>query len=166
MFIRRTADGLLWRAVFDPAQGTWGAFSSMGTALRSGPAAASWGSGRLDVIAFGSNGALQQNSANQGTWYGFHPITLGGTVPTIATTGLPDGVTGQSYAAQLATSDGRAGTWTLASGALPSGLTLTPSGEISGVPSAAGVSTFGVKFTDTVARAATRTLTISIAAGQ
>jgi len=64
----------------------------------------------------------------------------------ISTTSLPAGTDGQGYSAQLNATGGTAPyTWSVASGGLPVGLTLSSSGAISGVPSAAGTSTFTVK---------------------
>jgi Tol biopolymer transport system component len=165
LFLRNTSDGTLWQRVFTPATGTWGGWSSLGGTLRSGPAAVSWGPGRLDVVSYDANLVLQQNSANQGTWYGFHPITLGGTVPVIATTSLSAGLTGVPYSAQLTTTDGRAGTWTVASGAMPAGVSMSSTGVISGTPTTIGTGSFTVRFTDTVARASTRALTLAVAQG-
>ncbi|HJQ25209.1 MAG TPA: putative Ig domain-containing protein [Blastocatellia bacterium] len=54
--------------------------------------------------------------------------------------------------------------WSLASGALPVGLSLNPqSGIISGTPAAAGSATFTAQVTDAISRTAQRTLSISIA---
>ncbi|MDR2523483.1 MAG: Ig domain-containing protein [Synergistaceae bacterium] len=66
---------------------------------------------------------------------------------TIATTTLPNGTVGTPYSATLkATGWSGSVTWTLESGSLPSGLTLSPSsGTISGTPSASGTANFTVK---------------------
>jgi acid phosphatase len=82
-------------------------------------------------------------------WEFFNP--QGGTITPLAisTTSLPAGTVGQRYSEQL---NGTGGTtpyaWSVASGALPAGVSLSSSGAISGVPSGAGTSTFGVKLTD------------------
>jgi hypothetical protein len=69
--------------------------------------------------------------------------------PSITTTTLSSGIVGVAYSATLAASGG-AGTltWSVASGSLPAGLSLSSSGAISGTPTAAGTSTFTVKVTD------------------
>ena len=68
---------------------------------------------------------------------------------SVTTTSLPNANQNVSYAATL-TGNGGDGpyTWALSSGALPAGLTLNPNGTISGVPTAFGTSSIGVKATD------------------
>ncbi len=65
-------------------------------------------------------------------------------VPVIRTTGLPgSAAVGKAYSAVLKTSAGTAGkqtvTWSIASGSLPPGVTLSPNGQISGAPTSKGV---------------------------
>jgi hypothetical protein len=60
----------------------------------------------------------------------------------VATTGLPDGNLNQPYTAPALTAGGgTVSSWSLASGALPAGLTLGSNGVISGTPTQSG--TFG-----------------------
>jgi hypothetical protein len=68
----------------------------------------------------------------------------------IATDTLPSGTTGAVYSESLTATGGVAPhTWTITSGALPSGLMLNAaSGVIAGTPAAAGTSTFTVEVTD------------------
>jgi hypothetical protein len=68
---------------------------------------------------------------------------------TITTTSLPDATAGAAYTATLAATGGTPPyTWSIASGALPAELTLTPStGKISGTATATGTSTFTVTVT-------------------
>ena len=65
-------------------------------------------------------------------------------------TSLPDGVVGVAYNAIASVSGGTAPfTWTVASGGLPPGLTLTSAtGAIAGTPTTAGGFGFGLKVTD------------------
>ena len=94
--------------------------------------------------------------------------TLSITIATslqITTTSLPNGVVGNSYAATLTASGGLTPyTWALISGALPSGLTLSASGAITGTPTATGTSPFGVQLTDasTPAQVTSASLTITV----
>lgn len=87
----------------------------------------------------------------------------------ISTTRLPDALlSGGLYQQQLGASGGAGGyRWSLASGQLPQGLTLSPDGLISGVPDAllkAGVThTLAVKVTDADNNTAARTLKILVA---
>ena len=59
----------------------------------------------------------------------------------ISTDELPDGMTGNSYGAAI-TANISDVTWSVISGTLPSGLTLSADGTISGTPVSAGTSTF------------------------
>ena len=66
----------------------------------------------------------------------------------ITTSSLSGGTVGKTYSAQLSAAGGSSPyTWTIPSGALPSGLSLASSGAISGTPDTAGTSSFtaGVK---------------------
>ncbi len=65
----------------------------------------------------------------------------GGTI-TVFGSSLPSASVGQSYAATLSASESNC-TWSIVNGSLPSGLTLdSRTGRISGIPFAAGTSTF------------------------
>ena len=68
----------------------------------------------------------------------------------VTTTTLPGGIVGIPYSATLAASGGTPPyTWSLATGSLPSGLSLDPnSGVISGTPTAASTSGFTVQVVD------------------
>jgi regulation of enolase protein 1 (concanavalin A-like superfamily) len=76
-------------------------------------------------------------------------MTIAPTQVSVATPTLPDGQVGTSYQTTLSAIGGTgATTWSIAAGALPSGLTLSASGIISGTPAAAGTSTFTVQASD------------------
>jgi len=83
---------------------------------------------------------------------------------SVTTTSLPIGVVGSAYAPILVASGGTLPyTWSVATGTLPSGLSLTgSSGLISGTPSAVGVTNFTVRVTDSGSRTATQALSITI----
>ena len=85
-----------------------------------------------------------------------------GAAPGITFTSLPAGRVGAAYTAPL-TSSGGTGTkaWSLASGSLPSGLSLSGS-QITGTPTAAGTSTFALKVTDAAGRSSQRTFSITV----
>jgi hypothetical protein len=55
----------------------------------------------------------------------------------VTTAGLPLATVGSTYRAELAASGGSGLTWSLAGGALPDGVALTPEGVLSGTPTAA-----------------------------
>jgi len=87
---------------------------------------------------------------------------------SVATTGLPDGVVGQSYTGAVLQSAGGNPpvTWSISVGALPVGLTLNAgTGAITGSPTTAGTTTFTVKATDSTtptAQTATKQLSIRV----
>jgi hypothetical protein len=92
-----------------------------------------------------------------------NPATLSVTSLAISTTGLPAGVVGQAYSAQLnATGGATPYSWSVASGALPAGLTLSSSGAISGTPTTAGTSTFTAEVKDVNLLTAQQSFTIAI----
>lgn len=85
---------------------------------------------------------------------------------TITTTSVPNGSTNTAYSAFLYAGGGRTPyTWTVSSGALPTGLALSTSGDITGVPTTAETSSFTVRVTDSSspANAATANFSITIA---
>ncbi len=82
---------------------------------------------------------------------------------TITTTSLMNAVIGASYNAPLSASGGIPPyAWSVASGTLPLGLSLNPTGVISGTPTALGTSTFTLKVTDSELMPATQTVALSI----
>ena len=72
-------------------------------------------------------------------------ITIDPALEITASPDLPAGNVGASYGYQLATSGGTAQTWTLASGALPTGMTLSPEGALVGTPTQAALAQFTVQ---------------------
>jgi hypothetical protein len=99
-------------------------------------------------------------SATQKLSATINPIAL-----TITTTSLSDGIAGTAYSASLAASGGAGAiSWSVTTGKLPGGLTLSGSGDISGTPTAAGTTNFTVTATDssTPPQTAKQALTITI----
>jgi hypothetical protein len=83
----------------------------------------------------------------------------------ITTTSLPAALAQSPYSQTLAATGGTAPyKWSVASGTLPAGLTLSPSGTISGTPTAAGTATFVAQATDSTvpAQAATAAYTLTV----
>jgi hypothetical protein len=68
--------------------------------------------------------------------------------PLVTTTSVPDGITGTTYSKQLEKT-GLDGTWSLKQGTLPAGITLSPTGLLSGTPTVVGDYGFAVTFTET-----------------
>ncbi|HJT89530.1 MAG TPA: Ig domain-containing protein, partial [Bryobacteraceae bacterium] len=67
----------------------------------------------------------------------------------ITTASLPNGAVGAAYSQTLAAAGGSGNyIWSLASGSLPQGLTLAPSGAITGTPTTAGNASFTVQISD------------------
>ncbi len=84
---------------------------------------------------------------------------------TVSTKNLPAGTVGQAYQTNLSAINGTPPyTWSLLSGSLPAGVTLSSSGVISGTPSAAGTWSFGVQVNDSESDSASATLPLTIAA--
>jgi hypothetical protein len=84
----------------------------------------------------------------------------------ILTTHVHDAVINKSYSRQLEASPGQSPLWTLAQGTLPSGLTLTASGLISGTPDTLGASSFLVRATDPLYGVAYQALTLDVTLGR
>jgi cytoskeletal protein CcmA (bactofilin family) len=81
----------------------------------------------------------------------------------VDTSSLPDGYTDELYSETLTAVVGTVPyTWSLASGSLPTGLTLSSDGVISGTPTIAGTSSFTVRVTDSDSPPVTATRTLSI----
>jgi len=97
------------------------------------------------------------------------PASIALAQPTITTSSLPNGVLNQTYSAQLSCTSCSGYTYGIVngSGSLPNGLSISPSGTISGIPSAIGTYTFTVAlFLPTTATPfAEKTLTITIPSG-
>ncbi len=105
-----------------------------------------------------ADGSAQQ--ANQ-------PLTL--TVLAalgITTTTLPAATSGVMYSqALMATGGATPYSWTVASGVLPDGLSLSSGGVLSGTPTTAGDYSFTVQVADPGSRTATQPLSVMVAAG-
>ena len=84
---------------------------------------------------------------------------------TITSTSLPNGVVGEAYSVSLAASGGQSPyTWAVASGSLPTGLTLASTGLLSGTPTKAGTSTVTLEVTDAAGTSATKGFSIVVTA--
>jgi hypothetical protein len=89
---------------------------------------------------------------------------LTGQGPRITTTSVPNAVENTPYSDPLAATGGTPPyAWTIASGSLPSGLTLSSAGDISGTPSAQGATSFTVLVTDSAKNSASAQLGITVA---
>jgi len=85
--------------------------------------------------------------------------------PSITTTSLPNGAVGAAYSQTLTFAPGTATpyTWSVSSGALPTGLSLdTAQGTISGTPTTAGNFNFTITATDTASKTGSQALSMTI----
>jgi len=85
----------------------------------------------------------------------------------IITTSLPDGIKDKYYSYPISSADGTPPyTWEIISGALPTGLTLSNDGKISGIPNKAGTFNFTIQLTDSHHNTATQSFSLVIQPGQ
>jgi hypothetical protein len=93
------------------------------------------------------------------------PLTLTvNSAPLVITTPqLPGGTVGTPYSQLLAATGGTgAYRWSISSGSLPPGLSLTAAGVLSGAPAAPGVFTFQVQVTDAASASALKSFTVTV----
>ena len=135
--------------------------------------------GALAALSLNASGAIAGSPTATGT--GTFPVTVTDsagstnsqtftltvvTPPVINTASLPNGTAGVAYSQTLAASGGTPPyTWTLASGSLPGGLSLSTGGAITGMPGASGTFNFKVQLTDATGVTAGKAFTLTIVAG-
>ncbi len=90
------------------------------------------------------------------------------SAPVITTTTLPSTRQGQTYSQQLAATDAEGDplTWSLLSGNLPAGLSLSSGGLVSGTPTTIESQTFTVQVSDGKANTDTQVLTLAVLEAQ
>jgi hypothetical protein len=117
-------------------------------------------SGTFQLTFTAQNGATA--NANQNFTLTVNPAS---PLPlTITTTSLPNGTVGTAYTATLNASGGvQPYTWS-ANGGLPSGLTLSSTGTISGTPAGSGTSSFTVSVSDSENPVVSGSLSITVSA--
>ena len=105
------------------------------------------------------------DSASATSGVGARQITVNGPV-NITTSTLPNVTMPAAYPSTTLVATGGTAplTWSISTGALPSGLTLSSAGVISGTPTAAGVFNFGVRVQDVQAASAIKTFSITVTA--
>jgi len=89
----------------------------------------------------------------------------GGSAPALAisTATISQAGVGTPYSTTLAATGGTPPyIWSIASGSLPNGLVLAASGNISGVASQAGISTFAARVVDSVSSTTTRSYSLTV----
>lgn len=113
------------------------------------------------VITIGAIDAL-----GQGAIFRTNLVVSGSSIVSITTNPtLNPGSVGAGYSQTLTASGGVAPyNWTLVSGALPAGLSLTSGGVISGTPTATGTFTFAVNVTDSNGSGLSQSFSLTIGA--
>ncbi len=116
------------------------------------------------VFVYGAGGFPNQTWTSSNYWVDVVFAPSGTTPLTITTQSLPGGIANVAYSGTLAASGGTTPyTWSIASGSLPTGLTLNGStGAISGTPAAAGTFNFVVQAGDSSNPAQTASKGLSI----
>jgi hypothetical protein len=91
-------------------------------------------------------------------------LTIGAALTITSGAALPQGTLGQAYPTLTLAAVGGSQpyTWLVSAGSMATGLSLSPSGIITGTPSAAGTFSFTVQVTDNVQTKAVKAFTISI----
>jgi large repetitive protein len=86
--------------------------------------------------------------------------------PSMTFAAPPGGWTNTVYGYTLTESGGTSPfTWSVSSGSLPAGISLSPDGNLSGTPTATGTSSFTVQVTDANGRTAAQATSITVSAG-
>lgn len=126
------------------------------------------GSGTYYVAAIvdPSNLVTETNESNNIYSLGTVSIGGGGGSITVVNDGLPSGNVGTFYSAQLQQVGGLSPTWSVISGSLPPGLTLTVSGSINGTPSSNGVFSFTVQASESGYTPGSGSFSINIGGGE
>ena len=95
-----------------------------------------------------------------------YTVTIGAAIVVNPAT-LPGGTVGSAYSRTVSATGGTGTkTFSVSAGVLPAGLSLNPStGVLSGTPTAAGLSSFTIRATDSIGAFGTRNYTVTINAG-
>src|SRR6185295_9137528 len=126
--------------------------SSSGTI--SGPPTAA-GSSSFTVLATDSSGATGSQSFT---------IVISAITLALSPASLPDGTIGTAYNQTVTASGGTGGPYTFAltAGALPTGLSLSSAGAITGTPTTGGPFSFTIQATDSSANTGSRSYSVNI----
>jgi Putative Ig domain/Galactose oxidase, central domain/Kelch motif len=149
-------DGAPDAQIYDPTAGTF-RVTGNSTTLQSQPLTALLQDGTILV-----SGGVDSTGTGISNAEIFYPINV---IPISITTLLPTALVNVPYSQQLEEKGGvGALTWTLSSGTLPAGLTLSTSGLLSGTPTTIGASLFTVQVTDssTPPRATTAQFVVAV----
>jgi Putative Ig domain/Immunoglobulin domain/Immunoglobulin I-set domain len=110
---------------------------------------------KFDVVVSNTLGSVTSNSVSL-------TVNAASTL-AITTTSLPNGTVGQTYSTQLTATGGTPPyTWSVSSGSLPAGLSLSAAGLITGTPTTAVSPTLTLSVSDTSSRTASSNFTLTI----
>lgn len=128
--------------------------------------------GTVTIYVGNPTSATTATPSNGVTFTILAPTTTSSTSTTttsplaISTTSVPTGTTGTAYSATLTATGGTAPyTWSVSSGALPPGLSMSTAGAISGTPTMSGSYSFVGAVKDSASHSASYTYSTSIANG-
>jgi acid phosphatase len=117
------------------------------------------------ALANGSHSltAVASNSASQSTTSTAVVITVNNPHLQITTTNFANGQVQVSYSATLQATGGTPPyTWSVSSGQLPTGLSISSSGAVTGIPTVAGTVSFTIQVKDNAGSTATSTFSLNI----
>lgn len=105
------------------------------------------------TVTQNANATVTATSVEDPTKFGTASVTITGSSSppplSISTTSLPAATAGNAYSSPLSATGGKTPySWTLASGSLPSGITVNPAGSLSGTTSQTGQFSFTVQVSD------------------
>jgi len=104
--------------------------------------------GNLGMVVIPPPYSTSNTIASNLPW-GHYNVSYDNSVPGVTTSSLPGMIAGESYSQTLTASGGDGAlVWTLDSGSLPAGLSLSSGGVISGVASTTGTANFTVRVGD------------------
>ena len=140
-------------------------FAASGRASGSLTAPANAGGNRNGVFKYGTAIAFPQSTYRSSNYWVdvvFNPSAAPASLK-VTTTSLPNGTRSVAYSATLAATGGTTPlTWSVLSGTLPNGLTLSSSGTVAGTPTTAGAFTFTVQVRDASGASASSTFSLNI----
>ncbi len=114
------------------------------------------------TVAGSFNFTVEVTDANSQSAFQAQSIIVN-PVPAITTSSLVDGIVGIVYSQTLTSTGGTIPLmWSISSGTLPAGLSLSSSGNISGTPTANGTYNFTVQVADAYSVTATQALSITV----
>ena len=106
---------------------------------------------------------IQAQDRNGCTGSRQYTVTINCPTINVGPNSLPNGNVGDSYSKNITANGGNSPyTFTVSSGSLPPGLTLSPGGVLSGTPTTAGTFTFTVQATDSYQCSGSRQYTVTI----